>query len=614
MTDTRNPRKRKLKEGSTKITVTPPAKKRRISAESKKKSTKDLTKWTIKDLKRYLKQNGVTFQMNKDKAYYIRLATRIAREDKQNETNEKPNSSETANRISSHQNEASQNETLPAFDNTNSSNSDSSNSPLFETPRRATPPLPANLSRAPLTDDRASEGEDDSDVEEEDQNETDLAPNSYKTQAIPRPAAVQLQSDNPSLLQTPQSAKSRPMIERVTPLSSEARDFNDNNGAFRGPFQEIGSLKRYRFQSDFKRMFGGVQRRARGAKSKYFVFLVVAVCLILMTLCIPYVVTLFVTTPFCDTDSDTMSGTYSVLYGMIPLENKIECALCPFEATCDGNGGAKCAEGYGLDEYKMVCLAANDSIARAASHVAHEANIVLGKQLGDYECSWRDGSVNKEMSEDELKQSSAGVAREYYVNTDGDEEDDDGSLCDGQTFVESDEDEKQLFVDKSWDYARDHILAAAYKKSIIVNSSSYSSLREIPTSFECKMVLLYRYYSEKEHYNECVIQLGFIGIAMAALVIVAYLRKTSNDSDNNEAIMAANFVLQKLSQQQQLHFSIEQFKHYTMRHHKISIKTWKKAVDYINQSTQIAKITEQVDDGALTICWKWKSPVPFVPL
>ena len=56
-----------------------------------------------------------------------------------------------------------------------------------------------------------------------------------------------------------------------------------------------------------------------------------------------------------------------------------------------------------------------------------------------------------------------------------------------------------------------------------------------------------------------------------------------------------------------------QFKHYTMNKMNIDENVWQEAVQYVNESSSVDHVSEDID-GNVRTCWKWKAPVPFIPL
>ena len=107
---------------------------------------------------------------------------------------------------------------------------------------------------------------------------------------------------------------------------------------------------------------------------------------------------------------------------------------------------------------------------------------------------------------------------------------------------------------------------------------------------------------------------GFIFVIIVGIGFGVYLwRKNTGKVHDVEALSAANLVLNKLSQHRIYHFSIQQMQIYAISKLSISDSTWKTAMRYIEESDYIESIGEDYD-GQIRMCWKWKAPVPFLPL
>ena len=107
------------------------------------------------------------------------------------------------------------------------------------------------------------------------------------------------------------------------------------------------------------------------SENAYLVYLFCAVGIILTAMCIPYLFSLFVPTPFCDTGKlEEIKGSYAVLNGVVPLENIMKCRQCPYGAKC-ADGRAECDANYHLDDFQVQCLSKMASKATDAALIAH---------------------------------------------------------------------------------------------------------------------------------------------------------------------------------------------------------------------------------------------------
>lgn len=224
---------------------------------------------------------------------------------------------------------------------------------------------------------------------------------------------------------------------------------------------------------------------------------------------------------------------------------------------------------------------------------------------------------------DENSMKSAVKERFYEVKNDEDslvnsEETNANNTGAVSAQIESDETVKDEIsskvFDESWKYAMDKILPFGYEETVKFNESTgiYKALRPIPPSFRCRSLYLYREYIQNEDILEHLdILFGFT--ALICCVVIGIYLKSRAKKPNPEAIEAANFVLDKLSKFKSISFSMAQFKHYTISKLNIDENIWEEAVQYVNESSSVDIIPEDID-GAVRTCWKWKAPVPFMPL
>ena len=104
-------------------------------------------------------------------------------------------------------------------------------------------------------------------------------------------------------------------------------------------------------------------------RNKFVLFLTATLAVIMMAICIPYLMVMFVPTPFCDTQSTRILGSYAVMNGVIPLEQIAPCRTCPVYALCD-NGTALCGEGNVTDGHGTICIPDGDAVASSAAIMA----------------------------------------------------------------------------------------------------------------------------------------------------------------------------------------------------------------------------------------------------
>ena len=101
----------------------------------------------------------------------------------------------------------------------------------------------------------------------------------------------------------------------------------------------------------------------------FLILMVSVISVLLLMLVIPSIVAKFVETPFCDTNSNEIKGEYAIFNGIIPLQNTINCKLCPVNASCY-NGTVNCGDNHYLDQYRVVCLPQNGDKAKIAKNAA----------------------------------------------------------------------------------------------------------------------------------------------------------------------------------------------------------------------------------------------------
>lgn len=175
----------------------------------------------------------------------------------------------------------------------------------------------------------------------------------------------------------------------------------------------------------------------------------------------------------------------------------------------------------------------------------------------------------------------------------------------------------QSMFDDSWNYAKREILSNAYKESIRVhelvgkNSAMFKVSEGIEPSMYCRGMYLYREYVEKQDIDIGVAA-GFAAIVVVVIIAVTCLlrRRRGNGAVmrkqyDPDALNAANFVLAKLAQQRHSHFSVDQFRRYTMSRLNVTPRIWDQTVQYLNESDSVSVIHEEFN-GALRPCWKFK--------
>ena len=107
--------------------------------------------------------------------------------------------------------------------------------------------------------------------------------------------------------------------------------------------------------------------------NNFLVVMVSFITALLMIMVIPYIVAQFVETPFCGANMTEIDGDYSVLNGYIPLERRMQCKSCPYDAETCHNGTVQCHDNYKLDQYQVICLSENGDDAQYAEIAANMA-------------------------------------------------------------------------------------------------------------------------------------------------------------------------------------------------------------------------------------------------
>lgn len=282
-----------------------------------------------------------------------------------------------------------------------------------------------------------------------------------------------------------------------------------------------------------------------------------------------------------------------------------------------------------------------------------KANIILAEKYGEYECNG-DG-VEYEMNEETLGNH---IKDRYYqiieepqeTNDDGANDNDQIEPNEGEPELNGDEVEKpveETYIDHalndgtdlapndsrlkitenvfkaSWNYAKTKIIPIAYKESISMNDETnkyYSSKPALP-SFYCSGLKLYENLMSKQRNLNIRWDIiwAFILVGICSILGIIFCMRSRNKNENEsdpKALNAANLCLDVLSQNQTYHFSIDnQMRAFAVSRLNVSDETWKKTVKYVNDSSYVTtEMDKDIYAPQITKCWKWKAPVPFVPL
>ena len=144
-----------------------------------------------------------------------------------------------------------------------------------------------------------------------------------------------------------------------------------------GPFQDA-PITRNRFVAMFSFDGVAIPRFTTYAKmaftsiprmNTYWTLLTLTIFVILVGISVPFIVGKFVETPYCDTNSNEISGEYAVFYDTIPLQSIVTCKSCPHEAKCN-NGNAECdSDDYHVDKSGKICLSDGEMIAEDIAYL-----------------------------------------------------------------------------------------------------------------------------------------------------------------------------------------------------------------------------------------------------
>lgn len=257
----------------------------------------------------------------------------------------------------------------------------------------------------------------------------------------------------------------------------------------------------------------------------------------------------------------------------------------------------------------------------------------VGLFLGERQCHGSGPAVYRGMEENALREV---VSSKYYRIVDVEEDAVDRDSADNEDTadyvleaVEADPVDRRAtaleavsgrLFDDSWDIAKRDIVPMVYHETVSVEGGTsangdgvvlFRALRATAPSMYCRGVSVYREYVEEEGVDVGVAA-GFAGVAVVVVIAVScLLRRRSRGGDVAEkqyeadAIKAANLVLQKLSQQRDSHFSVEQFRRYTMGRLHVAPRIWEQTVEYLSASGSVRVINEEIN-GELRACWKWR--------
>ena len=260
-----------------------------------------------------------------------------------------------------------------------------------------------------------------------------------------------------------------------------------------------------------------------------------------------------------------------------------------------------------------------------------KANIILAEKFGKYECNQdeRYFALDEQTLIEDIKHRYYQWNNNEEISTlegdNGNEQNDGAQQLNGNEVqkpsqtVNDDTNLNDPYILSSWEYAKENIIPYGYKHSISYNKTTkkYHSLKPMAPSFYCRGLKSYNNLMD----NTSNIQIGvlwaftLIGICIIFGIMFFMKKKEKNQKIDPKALSAANLVLEKLSEQQAFYFSInQQMRGYAVSRLNISDKTWEKTVKYVNDSDYVETIIEELHDGQIRDCWKWKAPVPFVPL
>ena len=279
----------------------------------------------------------------------------------------------------------------------------------------------------------------------------------------------------------------------------------------------------------------------------------------------------------------------------------------------------------------------------------------MAEKYGEYECNQHgiEYQMDKETLGNDIKNRYYQIIEEKKNNKQGNNEQNDGENEPNDTEPELNGDEVQKPTEaeeshidqasndgtdlapndlrtkitenafmESWKYAHSKIIPFAYKDSISMNDTTnkyYSSTPSSP-SFYCRGLKSYRNLMDKRKDIPWGPFWAFILIGICAIFGAIFCLRSNTKQEESEmdqmALNAANLCLDALSQNQKYHFSIDrQLRSYAVSRLNVSDETWKKAVKYVKDSDYVkTEIDEEIYPGNITKCWKWKAPVPFVPL
>ncbi len=204
-----------------------------------------------------------------------------------------------------------------------------------------------------------------------------------------------------------------------------------------------------------------INNNSNGKCNPLLFVLMSGVLLIVFAMLIPYIITLFMSQPYCDSDSRTLGSYYM-------LESIIKCKPCPYGAKCM-NGMVQCPGEYELNKYGNMCVNNNTN----APVIAYKINEILGIRKGEHNCGYNNDTNMYKLNTETLK-----------------------------TEIKS-----ELYRENEWDMAMKEIIPNVYTDTIIYNETTrlYEALRPIPPSNYCKGLIL-----KKEYFDNKINYFGFV--------------------------------------------------------------------------------------------------------